>query len=91
MTHVWPYEIIFNTIINFMNEDKVINMLLDHEGRLERIEQNMATKQDMSGISNTLDKLVKMGEKKDDELTLATHDMRIIEDRVEVLENDSRE
>ena len=46
-----------------MNEDKVIKMLLNHEDRLERIEQNMATKKDLRGISITLDRLVKLTEK----------------------------
>lgn len=53
-----------------MNEDKIIHMLLDHEDRLERIEKNMATKQDLHEISSTLDTLVQLAEKNDQERTM---------------------
>ena len=39
--------------------DMVIKMLLNHEDRLERIETNMATKDDIRQINQTLDTLVK--------------------------------
>ncbi len=56
-----------------MNEDKIITMLLDHEERLVRIEDNMATKDDVCHLSNTLDHLVQLAEKKDQELTVIAH------------------
>jgi len=43
---------------NNMDDDKIIEMLLKHEARLDRIEKNMATKQDLAGISETLDKIL---------------------------------
>ena len=64
---------------------------LEHDERLDRIEADMATKTDLNKISITLDKLVQITEKKDQELTIATHDMRIIEGRVEVLEEDMKQ
>ena len=39
--------------------EQVITMLLNHEDRLERIELNMATKDDIRQINQTLDTLVK--------------------------------
>ena len=72
--------------------DKQIDFLakksLEHDEHFERIEANMATKADMQSISGTLDKLVKMYEKKDQENTLLAHGLKGVEDRVEVLEKD---
>ena len=48
----------------------------------------MATKDDISGITDTLDKLVKLAEKKDQELTFVTHDMKKFDDRLERVEHD---
>ncbi len=39
--------------------EQVITMLLNHEDRLERIETNMATKDDIRQINQTLDMLIK--------------------------------
>ncbi len=67
--------------------DRVINMLVDHDGRLDRIEENMATKADLvelkSSLGNTLDKILALVDKKDQELTIATHDMIKLEKRVD--------
>lgn len=42
-----------------MNEEKVIEMLLKHDKDIEYIKENMSTKEDIRGLSGTLDKLVK--------------------------------
>lgn len=53
--------------------DKMTNMLLNHEDRLQRIEENMATKQDIRGINDTLDVLVKLAKKRDEEETFMSY------------------
>jgi len=57
---------------NAMNEEKIIEMLLDHEGRLERIEKNMATKQDLAKISGTLDQILEISMSNSQEIKM-TH------------------
>lgn len=47
--------------------DKIIEKLLNHEDRLQYIEENMATKQDIRGIYDTLDVIVKMLKKHEEE------------------------
>ena len=71
--------------------DFLARVVVDHTERLDRIEENMATKKDINKIMNTLDRVVSLYEKKDQELTIATHDMRKVEDRVGVLETDMRQ
>ena len=71
-----------------MNEEKIIEMLLKHEEDIGYIKENMATKKDLSLISDTLDKLVGLAEKKDQELTISSHDIRNLEDRMEIVEKD---
>lgn len=71
-----------------MNEDRVINILMDHEDRLSRIEDNMATKQDVHEMSDTLDKILKLIQKTDQEVTMIAHGMRRHEDRIENIEKD---
>lgn len=71
-----------------MNEDKVIHMLLDHEERLTRIEQNMVTKSDHREVMDTLDKIVTLMEKKDQELTMLARGERRQTDIMERHERD---
>jgi len=70
-----------------MNENKIILNQLEHSERLERIETNiktnMVTKQDLQEISNNVDKLVGLAQKKDQEVTLQTHRIRELTDRVD--------
>jgi hypothetical protein len=47
--------------------EKITGMLLDHEDRLKSIEENMATKNDIRGIHDTLDVMVKLLQKRDEE------------------------
>jgi chromosome segregation ATPase len=59
----------------------IVTKLLDHDNRLERIEENMATKQDLSGISNTLDKLVGLVQKTDQELVFMGNRVNRLEEQ----------
>jgi chromosome segregation ATPase len=71
--------------------DLIAMKVVEHDGRFERIEENMATKTDIREISNTLDKLVQLHQKKDQELTMVAHGMRRHEDRIENTEQDIRQ
>ena len=68
--------------------DFLAKKVLNHDERLERIEDNMATKDDLREMSITLDKLVGLAVKKDQELTLIAHGMRKIEDKMEEYDMD---
>lgn len=77
--------------------DHIDTILVDHterlgkiENKLEDITESMATKEDMSKIMNTLDKIVGLYTKKDEEQTLLAHDQKNLTDRVEILEKDMR-
>ena len=48
----------------------------------EKLEQ-VATKEDISKMTNTLDRIVKLAETKDQELTLIAHGLRVVEEKVE--------
>lgn len=71
-----------------MNEEKIIQLLLQHSDDIQELKETVATKMDVAQISNTLDKLVGLAQKTDQEVTMATHGMRRLEGRVEVLEKD---
>ncbi len=58
---------------NNMNEEKIIEMLLSHENRLDRIETNMATKQDLAKMAITLDKILAIVTANDQETTVLKH------------------
>ena len=70
--------------------DRQIDLLaysvLDHTERLDRIEQNMVTKDDLGGVTRILDHLVVLAERKDQELVVLAHDVKKVIKRVEVLE-----
>lgn len=59
------------------------NKMLEHDVRLERIEQNMMTKLDHQEVMNVLDKIVKMYEKSDQEVTFMGSRLRRVEDQTE--------
>lgn len=69
-----------------MNEQKIISMLLDHEERLTRIEENMATKQDISGIHNAIDAVLKIVMRTEQELIMLGQRVNRHEQRIERLE-----
>ena len=87
--HGEQLELIARTVsehtLRFDGIDKRLDLLtkkvLEHDDRLERIEENMATKADIREITNTLDKLVGLALKKDQELTF-------MGERVKRAEND---
>ena len=68
--------------------DLLAVQMLKHEERLDRIEENMATKADINVITGTLDKILKMVERKDQELTVAQSWMSRTDDRLDVVEAD---
>lgn len=76
-----------------MNEKKIIEMLLSHEDRLERIEKKMVTKAEFRLSLGTLDTLVGLVKKIDQELIMQTHGMqrltRVIEIHDKALELNS--
>ena len=66
---------------NAMNEEKIIEMLLDHEGRLERIEKNMATKQDLAKISGTLDQILEISMSNSQEIKMTHRSIERLDDK----------
>ncbi len=70
--------------------DFLARTVAEHSEKLDYVLDNMATKEDMSKIMNTLDKIVGLYTKKDEEQTLLAHDQKNLTDRVEVLEKDMR-
>jgi len=70
--------------------EKITYVVIDHTERLGRIEKNMATRHDIDRMTNTLDRIVQLTEKKDQELTIITHDMKNYDNRLENVENDIR-
>jgi len=48
--------------------DAIARTVVDHTERLDRIEENMVTKKDHQEVMNALDKLIRISEKKDQEL-----------------------
>jgi len=70
--------------------DFIAKKVLDHDEQFQWIRENMATRADISNITNTLDRIVKLAEKKDQELTCVTHDMKDFDDRLEKVEHDVR-
>ncbi|MEK7480457.1 MAG: hypothetical protein AAB665_04200 [Patescibacteria group bacterium] len=63
--------------------DFIVKKVLEHDGRFERIEENMATKEDVSKMTNTLDRIVKLVETKDQESALMAYGLRNVEEKVE--------
>lgn len=69
----------------------LVKKVLEHDERLERIEENMATKADIHEITSTLDVLVKLAEKKDQESTFMAHGIKKLDDRLVRVEDDVRQ
>ena len=56
--------------------DKIIFTVVDHTGRLDRIEerlQTVVTRKDHQEVMNALDTVIKLAKKKDEELTMMSH------------------
>ena len=59
--------------------DFIAKKVLEHDERFEWIKENMATRADISRVTNTLDRVVKLHESKDQEVTLLSHAVSKIE------------
>jgi DNA repair ATPase RecN len=70
--------------------DFIAKKVLEHDEQFEWVKENMATRADISKMTNTLDKLVKLAETKDQELTLISHGLRDVEDKVKEHDLDIR-
>jgi hypothetical protein len=53
--------------------EKMTNMLLKHDDDIAYIKENMATKEDLREISSTLDTVVKLLQKRDEEGTMMSY------------------
>ena len=65
--------------------DSIAKTLLEHSERLDRIEDNMVTKKDHREIMNTLDTIVKMMTKRDQEMTFMGERVKRVENDVKKL------
>ncbi len=71
-----------------MNEDKIIQKLLDHDERLERIEEKLndvSTKEDINKISSTLDEILGYVKKNDQEITFMGQRVKRNEEDIRVI------
>lgn len=71
-----------------MNEDKVIQKIIKLEADVEDIKERMATKDDFRKMSNTMDVILTVVKKTEQEVTMITHGMRRHEDRLDAHESD---
>lgn len=69
-----------------MNEQKIIEMLLDHEERLVRIEENMVTKAEMRGVYEGLDAILTIVKRTEQELIMIGQRVSRNEKNIEVLQ-----
>ena len=74
-SHTEQLELIAHTVIN-------------HSDRLDRIEQNMATKGDIRGLDVKMDKMIGLMERRDQEVTVIGHQMKDDEAMLERHEKD---
>ena len=71
--------------------DFLARKMLEHDGRLGHIDEKLeqtATKDDISRVINSLDKIVKLYENKDQELPFLARGLRNVEDKVEAHDKD---
>ena len=66
-----------------MDEDKVINKLIEHDEKLQHIGSDMATKDDMRNVLDTLDDIATIAKRIDQERIFTTEWVRRIQDEVE--------
>ena len=52
-----------------MNEDMIIEMLIKHDSDIQWIKENMATKKDLERIYTSLDEILLLVKKNDQEVT----------------------
>lgn len=65
--------------------DAIADTLVGHSERLDRIEENMATKADMAKIMDTLDTIVGIVKKNDQEMVFMGERMNRVERDVEII------
>ncbi len=78
--------------------DKQVDLLartaVAHTERLDRIEDKldgMVTKGDNQKVMNTLDEILKLAKKKDEELTVLVHNLKRMDDKVEKHDKDIKQ
>ena len=62
--------------------DKISNKLIEHDNRLNNIEENMATKKDLNRVINTLDEVLNITRRLDQERVFTQEWIRRIEREV---------
>lgn len=72
-----------------MNEDLVIKKLLEHDERLQRIEETMATKDNIRGLLDGQDQMMVILKRLDEERVFTYEMVKRIEGRVDFLEKES--
>lgn len=71
-----------------MNEEKVIEMLLDHGQRIKHIEETMATKEDLNRNTEVLDEVLKIVKETQQEMVMMRHGMSRMQTQVDRHEED---
>ena len=75
-----------------MNEEKVIEMLLDHGERIKKIEETMVTKAEFteanSRMTTTLDEVLKIVKDTQQEMVMMRHGMNRMQTQVDRHEED---
>lgn len=61
--------------------DFIVTKVLEHDERLQRVEENMVTKKDHQEVMKTLDKLVGLVQKTDQEITFMGNRINRIEEQ----------
>lgn len=65
-----------------MNEDMIIEMLLKHDSDIQWIRENMATKTDLERIYTSLDEILLLVKKNDQEITFMNSRITRLEDHL---------
>lgn len=66
-----------------MNEDKILQKLVEHDERLDRIEQSMATKADIRDLHTVMDRALNILDRLDQERLFTVEWVKRIENDVE--------
>ena len=65
-----------------MNEDMIIEMLIKHDSDIQWIKENMATKKDLERIYTSLDEILLLVKKNDQEITFMNQRVIRLEKKV---------
>lgn len=88
--HDDKFERVFQTLDEHTEQlDIIARTVAEHTERFDRMEDKlntMATKDDISKIMNVLDDIVGLTKKYDEEIVVINHNHRMLDHRVEVLE-----